>query len=246
MHPILFKIGPIYIYSREAFLFFAFIVGMLIARRKGLSVRISQRIIIKLTICIFFSSLIGARLLYAIENLDWYIVHPKEIFSRAGSSFDGGLLLSLGVTFLYLYKHKCKPSFLLMGDIFAPSIAIGEAIGRLGCFLSGCCYGKPTHLPWGVIFPPLSLPYQHFGDIPLHPTQLYLVLTNTFIFLILYRTKPSSEGKIFLSYLILHSAFRFMIEFTRGNSPYILFGLTISQVVAIFTGIGAVILLVKR
>jgi len=244
MYPTLFKIGSLYIYSRETFLLFAFIVGALIARRRGLSVRITQKIIIELIICIFFSSLVGARLFYALFNLDWYVVHPKELFLRGGASFYGGLLLSLGVSFLYLYKRGF--SFLLMGDIFAPSLAIGETIGRIGCFLGGCCYGKPTALPWGVTFPLSSFPYQHFGDIPLHPTQLYLAMANICIFLLLYRMKPGYEGKTFFSYLILHSAFRFMIEFTNGSSPYILFDLNIPQTIAIFIGMSGVILFSRR
>jgi len=139
-------------------LIFAFLVGISMMVKRGCLLRINPRITIELGIFILISAFIGARLLYVFENLDWYMAHPSRIiFSRSGFVFYGGLFLSIMVSFCYL--HKNKPSFLLMGDIITPSLAIGEAIGRIGCLLAGCWYGRPTDLAWGIHFLPSSLPY---------------------------------------------------------------------------------------
>ncbi|MBU1599421.1 MAG: prolipoprotein diacylglyceryl transferase [Chloroflexi bacterium] len=245
MHPILFKIGSISIYSRETILLSAFLIGILLAVRRASALKIQARLVVLLGIYIFISSFVGAKLFYLFFNLDWYLAHPiKYFFSRSGFTFYGGLFLSILVSLLWLYRRNI--SFLLMGDIFAPSLSLGEAMGRIGCILSGCCYGKPTTLPWGVHFPPLSLPYQHFRSSLLHPVQVYFSLSYFLLFLILQRIKPTTQGKTFFLYLILHSVFRFIIEFGRADSPYLLFNLTTSQVIAIFIGMCGVILFSRR
>lgn len=235
MYPFL-RIGSFYISLKELLFIFAFIVGTALAAKKGLQIGIKREIVVKLGIYIFFSSIIGGRFFYVFQNLDWYIIHPlKIVFSKAGFVFYGGFFLSFIVSILYLKKYRV--SITLFGDIVAPPLAISEAIGRIGCFLSGCCYGKPTSLPWGISFPLSSVAGEHFGNLPLHPTQLYFSLAGIVIFLFIRNINPSFKGKAFLLYLFLHSFFRFVIEFFRQDSPFIFLNLTTSQVIAIFIGI---------
>ncbi len=241
MYPVIFEIGSIPFYSKETLLIFAFLVGISIAVKKA-HFLVSQRKIAILGILLFFSGIIGSRLLYILENLDWYKLHPSEmLLSRSGFSFYGGFFLSVAISFWYLHKNRLQ--FLLAGDIFAPSLALGEAIGRVGCFLSGCCYGKPTNLSWGISFPSSSLPNQHFGDLPLHPVQIYFALADIFIFLVIRRIRPSSKGRVFFSYIILHSIFHFILEFFRGDNPYLILNFTASQVIALFIGLGGLLVL---
>jgi len=214
----------------------AFIIGIFLATKRGLQIGIKKGVIIKLGIYIFFSALIGGRLFYVFQNLDWYIANPSKILlSRSGFVFYGGFFLSVIISLLYLQRQKL--SILLFGDIFAPSLVLGEAIGRIGCFFAGCCYGKPTSLPWGISFSPLSVAGEHFGNLPLHPTQLYFALADISIFFLIKRVNPSPKGRAFFLYLTLHSTFRFIIEFARGDIPYVFLNLNMSQIIAFFIGL---------
>lgn len=243
MHPVLFKIGPITIYSYGVMLALAFGIGIYIAKTRATSIGIDSRIIMDLGVYILLSSLIGARILYVVMNLNEYKTQPLEIiFSRTGFVFYGGLILATIITILYLKKKNLPIGKIT--DVIAPSIALGQAIGRIGCFLNGCCYGKETTLPWGVMIAgrnPLNL-------TPLHPTQLYSSTSNLIIFFILtYLWKRRKfDGQIFLSYLILYPIARFIIEFYRGDNPHILFNLTISQLLSIVIFAGALWVLSRR
>jgi phosphatidylglycerol:prolipoprotein diacylglycerol transferase len=221
----------------------AFAVGIYLARKRAETAEINPRIIMDLGVYVLLSSIIGARLLYVISNLNEYKTQPLEIiFSRSGFVFYGGLILATIVTIWYLNRNKL--SIGKIADVIAPSIAIGHAIGRIGCFLNGCCYGKQTTLPWGVMMAgrdPLDL-------TPLHPTQLYSSAGNLIIFFVLtYLWKRRRfDGEIFLLYLILYSLMRFIIEFYRADNPYILFNLTLSQLLSIVIFIGALCILRRK
>jgi len=243
VHSILFKIGPITIYSYGVMLALSFGVGIYLARKRALSVGISSKIIMDLGVYVLISSIIGARFLYVITNLNEYKSHPLEvIFSRYGFVFYGGLILATIVGIWYLKRQKL--SIWKIADVIAPSIAIGQAIGRIGCFLNGCCYGKTTTLPWGV-----RLPGRNPLDItPIHPTQLYSSVSDLIIFVILscLWERRKIEGQVFLSYLILYSIARFIIEIYRGDNPDIFLHLTLSQIISIFIGLGAITIMVRK
>ncbi|MFC1511517.1 prolipoprotein diacylglyceryl transferase, partial [Candidatus Margulisiibacteriota bacterium] len=123
----------------------------------------------------------------------------------------------------------------------------GIAIGRVGCFLNGCCFGLPTKLPWGMVFPFGSLAHSYFPGEHLHPTQLYSSLGGLVIFLLivwLYRQKKY-DGHIFLWWLIFYSIYRFLVEFLR-YSPMHWLGLTPSQWIVVFVGGSALLAILKR
>jgi phosphatidylglycerol:prolipoprotein diacylglycerol transferase len=194
-----------------------------------------------LALLIIISSIVGARLLYVIGQFSYYLTNPVEIImiQKGGLVFLGGFLLSLVTSFFFLRSKKV--SFLKVFDAIIPGSALGYAIGRLGCWLNGCCFGKETHLPWGVTFPHESLAGSYCPGQALHPTQLYAsgaMLIAFFLLLLLYRQKRF-DGQIFCSGLILYSLYRFLNEFFRF-SPIYWSGLTPSQWLAIFIFTGAV------
>ncbi|MBU0700451.1 prolipoprotein diacylglyceryl transferase [bacterium] len=240
MHPILFSIGHITIYSYGIIFAAAFVTGIYLAQKKAACSGIESKIIVDLGVYLLISSLVGARLFYIMDNLEWYIKHPAEIvFSRTGFVFYGGFILAITVGIWYLRRHKLP--VLKIADIFGPSIAIGEAIGRIGCFLHGCCYGRPTSPPWGICFPEDA----PAGSVVVHPTQIYLSVANVIVFIILSMIKPGFTGKICSLYLILHALFRFVIEYWRGDSASVFLGLTGAQLISVLLGICGVVLWIK-
>ncbi len=173
---------------------------------------------------VILTGIIGSKVLYIINEWGSTYQSISDIFSlstlQAGGVFSGGLVLALIVAIWYLRKHHIR--FLTAADVIAPGLALGHAIGRLGCFSAGCCYGKPTSLPWGVIFTsPIA---NAISDTPLgvrlHPTQLYESLAELANFAILYwlATRKKFEGQVIGLYLFLYGIERFVIEFYRGDA----------------------------
>jgi phosphatidylglycerol:prolipoprotein diacylglycerol transferase len=162
-----------------------------------------------------------------------YTQHPEQIFSGGGLTIYGAVLgAALGIWVFSKFSHF---QFGYIADLVAPGVILAQAIGRVGCTINGCCYGKPTSLPWGVIYAhPDSFVTSNLRDIPLHPTQVYEIIFCLIVFTVLLtlkgRLKPS--GSIFLVYLSLYSLWRFGIDFLRDGTPF-LFGLHQAQVTAI-------------
>ena len=241
MHPILAKIGPLYIYSYGLMVAIGFAVATLLAYSKASEFGINKDKIIDFGIVILLGGIVGARALYVVLNLQYYIKNPLEILNltRGGLVWYGAFLSGLIAGAWFVRKNKID--FWMMGDLFAPYMALAQAFGRIGCLLNGCCYGSVA--PSGslsVIFPNES--------VPRHPTQIYssLVLLLIFIVLRLWQKKSHFKGQIFLGYLILYSAARFSLEFLRGDNPKDCFGFTISQIISIAIFIICVTIFVQR
>jgi phosphatidylglycerol:prolipoprotein diacylglycerol transferase len=155
--------------------------------------------------------------------VEWrrYLADPSSLTEvlRSGGVFYGGLIAATTVAIVYMRKHDL-PAWRI-ADMGAPSIALGEAIGRWGCFAAGCCYGKETHGPFGVVF---TDPFAHEAvgtplGVPLHPTQIYLSINAFMIFLLLqwaYRRK-TFDGEVFWLYVLLYSITRGILEIWRGD-----------------------------
>lgn len=169
------------------------------------------------------SALVGAKILFVINDWSTYAANPRRLFSlellQAGGIFYGGLLAAIVACVWYL--RRAGMPVLKTTDVFAPGIALGHAFGRLGCLAAGCCYGRPTDLPWGVKFTnPLAA--QVVGtplNVHLHPTQIYefvVELTNFFLLLWLLRHKKF-DGQVMGAYLFLYGLARYFIEFFRGD-----------------------------
>ncbi|MCD5390379.1 prolipoprotein diacylglyceryl transferase [candidate division NPL-UPA2 bacterium] len=235
MHPILFKLGPISIHSYGVMLALAFFSGVLLVRRQARREGIDVENILDLSFVILISAIVGSRALFVLLNIKDYLAHPGQIFmlQQGGLAFHGGLFLALASGIWFLRRKRMKVG--TTADLVIPYVALGQAVGRIGCFLNGCCYGLPTNLPWAITFPPKSPAHSHFLDASLHPTQVYQLLANLFIFVVLIKLRRRSryQGQVFLRYLLLYGVFRFLIEFLRGDNPPILFQLTISQVISL-------------
>jgi len=242
MHPDLFSIGPLTLHTYGLMIAIGFIVGLVIAIKIGRRHGIDPQQIMDLSFLLIISGIIGSRIVYILMNISDYAANPLDIFKlwQGGLVFSGGLLAALIACFFYIRRHKLD--ILLTGDIFAPSVAIGQAIGRIGCFMAGCCYGKTTSVHWGVIFTdsksiaPLN--------IPLHPTQLYDSFSNfiIFIILIILGARKKFTGQVIIWFLIMHSTARLFIERFRGDDRGIVpgTGWTMTQFIAILILISSI------
>ncbi len=223
-----------------------------LAKRSGLDVtRVTN-----LGVYIALSAIVGAKVFYMLTRWEYYSADWSRVFSlsalQTGGVFYGGLLAALATAYFYT-KSQGLP-WLPTADVFAPAVAAGHAVGRLGCFAAGCCWGKPTEMPWGVMFTD-PLAHELVGTplgLHLHPTQLYESFGTALIAWFLYRrfAKPHVDGTILGWYLLLYSSFRFCVELFRDNAarPWI-FGDTLSatQFVAIGLAVfGATILVRNR
>jgi len=176
-----------------------------------------------LGIIAILSAMVGSKLLMIINDWGRYSQHPAEIFSlgtlQAAGVFYGGLLAGLAMCFLYMVRHHMPMARTC--DVFAPGLALGHAVGRLGCFAAGCCYGKPTHLPWGVTFSnPLAAQWTGTPlGIPLHPTQIYefMVEMGNFVFLSWLLKRRRFDGQVMGAYLFIYGVARFFLEFLRDD-----------------------------
>ena len=218
MYPVLFRFGPVTIHTYGFFIALGFLVGLWVAAYYAKKEGIPHARIIDLGFYILVAALVGSRLFFIILNAPYYLNSPLEILKiwEGGLVFYGGVLLAAPTAFWFVKKHSL--GIWKTADVFAPALAIGHALGRLGCFFAGCCYGKTAEaLPWGIIFtdPECLAP----TDLLLHPTQLYESageFLNFFILIGLMKHKKFN-GQLFLSYLALYSALRFIVEFFRGD-----------------------------
>ena len=222
MYSTLFTIFGIPIRSYGLMLAIAFVAGMFAALKRAEAKKIPQDYIYDISGICLISGVLGSRALYIALNPTterW-----SDFFKvwQGGLSFHGGLILALLCGLVYCRAKKLR--FLEMCDLFMPSLALGYAIARIGCFLNGCCAGGPTNLPWGVRFD---------GETSCHPTQIYAAVANVIIFFILTRLekKPSKPGFLLCSYVAMYALYRFLVEFLReGYSAEMWrFGLTQAQ-----------------
>jgi phosphatidylglycerol:prolipoprotein diacylglycerol transferase len=247
MHPILIHFHGVTLYTYGLFLALGFLAAIWFTNRNARFYDIKSSDISDLFFVILISGIIGGRLLYVIINFDVFKASPLEIFKlwNGGLVFFGGFISAVAASIVTL-KIKKLP-FLKTADAIAPGAALGHGIGRLGCFFAGCCYGRQCDLPIAIQFShPDSLAPLH---VPLHPTQLYMVGANLLLFFILVflQRRKRFNGMIFLSYIILYSLFRFIIEFFRGDfrGDFFFEFLSVSQGIGILAILAAVIVMVK-
>jgi len=226
MHPIICKIGPLTIYSYGVMMALAVIVcALLMSKDAFLRLKITQEIIFDLVFWVVCAGILGARIFYVFLNLDYFLGNPLEIIQiqKGGLAWQGGLLAGMTMGIFYIRRHSLPLAETL--DLAAPYIALGQTIGRIGCFLNGCCYGK--EVSWGIYFP--------IYHARLHPTQLYESVSLFFIFLILKRYQKFNQipGRVFVAYLFLASLERFVVEFFRADHGTTWLGLSIFQWVSL-------------
>ncbi|MFN7957107.1 MAG: prolipoprotein diacylglyceryl transferase [Holophagaceae bacterium] len=221
MHPVLFELGSFPLGTYGLLLAIAFFAGTALAKRQGRLDGLVPAAITDLAIAMLISAIVGSKLLMIVVDL----VNGRpfaEIFSlatlRAGGAIHGGIIAATAVFFWKLRKGQGLP-LRITGDALVPGVALGQAIGRLGCFSAGCCYGTESHLPWAITF---THPMAHEMGAPLfpvHPVQLYNTLTNLLVMaiLLLARPKRAFQGQIFALYFLVEGLGRVVTETWRGD-----------------------------
>lgn len=234
MHPIAFYIGSLEIRWYGILFAAGFLAGFWTACRRALHDNLSGETIADLIPWVLVSALVGARLLYVLEYHEefaggsfWDMINIR----RGGLVYHGGMIAAILTSVLYI-RWRGLPLWRI-ADILAPSIALGHAFGRVGCYLNGCCYGLPTDLPWGVHFP------EGHPSCPaaVHPTQLYEAGVNLLLYGALawhFRRGRRFAGETFALYLVAYGVLRFLLEFLRGDyGPHRWWGLTPGQPVSL-------------
>jgi phosphatidylglycerol:prolipoprotein diacylglycerol transferase len=230
------------VYSYGVLLAASYLLGLRLAMARAKRWGLDANRVLDLGIYIIIAALIGAKLLLLVVDFDSFRRSPADLLSlaRSGGVFYGGLILAVAVAFWYIARHKMP--FWTTCDVFAPGIALGHVTGRLGCFAAGCCYGKPTDVPWAVIFTnPLA--NANVGTplgIPLHPTQLYEAGAELLILGLLLATERRGKqfaGRTFWAYMFLYALSRYVIEIYRGDSRgTVLGGFSTSQFISLVLG----------
>jgi len=220
MHPILFEIGPIKIFTYGFLLALGFLSAIFVAGREAKRQGISPGKFFDLCFYIILAALVGSRLVYVLLDLRTFIANPLKIFAlwEGGLVFHGGVILALLVAFFYMRTHGLPWRATL--DALGVGLPLGQFFGRLGCFMAGCCWGAPADLPWSVAFsnPDTLCPLR----VPLHPAQLYEAFLALGVFGLVYwfRTHKRFDGQVILLYFCLAGLVRFTVEFFRSPLDY--------------------------
>jgi phosphatidylglycerol---prolipoprotein diacylglyceryl transferase len=227
MYPRLFEvpapwIGAITVYTYGVLLAAAYLLGLKFAMARAKARGLDAVRVLDLGIYIIISALVGAKLLLLVTDFRTFRADPAELLTlaRSGGVFYGGLILAVIVALWYI-RRAGLPLWTTC-DVFAPGIALGHVVGRFGCFFAGCCFGKPTSVPWAITF---SDPFAAANvgtplGVHLHPTQLYEAGAELLILGLLLTTERKGKpfaGRTFWLYILLYAFSRFIIEFYRGD-----------------------------
>jgi phosphatidylglycerol:prolipoprotein diacylglycerol transferase len=239
MYPRLLELGPVTLYSYGLLLAAGYLAGLQLALFRARARGMDGGRVMDLGIWIIVAALVGAKLLLFVVEFDTFTRNPRELLTLAqsGGVFYGGLILAVVVAIWYIRRHR-MPLWTTC-DVFAPGIALGHVIGRLGCLLAGCCWGRQTSVPWAVVF---TDPFAQANvgtplNVHLHPTQLYESGAELLILLgLLWFEKKGRPfpGRTFWSYMLVYGISRFFIEFYRGDPRGMVLGvLSTSQFISV-------------
>jgi phosphatidylglycerol:prolipoprotein diacylglycerol transferase len=256
MYPELFRIGSFPVNTYGVLLALAFLAALLVAARLGARDGLPRERLFDLGLWLLLAAIVGSKVLLLVVEPE-YRAAPLRLLSldflRSGGVFYGGFLGAVVTAYVLVRRYQLP--WWRTADAFAPGIALGQAIGRQGCFAAGCCWGKPTTQPWGVRFSELG---QQVTGVPidthLHPTQLYESFAALIFFALLVwmHRRKTFDGQIILTYGVLYGATRFVIEFFRDDPRGDLFGLTslthlsTSQLISLLVGITSLVFLFIR
>ena len=257
MYPELFKIGSFPVTSYGLWLAAGMLIALFAASRLAAKDGLPRERIYDLGLWTLLGGLLGSKLLmiFVDPNAQVFTID----FLRSGGVFYGGLIGGFVTVALLMWKYQLN--FWKVADAFAPAVALGQAVGRQGCFAAGCCWGKPTDLWWGVHFTEAGREYTGVpmygpdnSDLFLHPTQLIESFTMLAVFGLLFwlHGKKRFDGQVLIAYGIIYSIFRFSIEFLRDDPRGDLFGLTsvtglsTSQLVSLFVAVCSVVFMIWR
>jgi len=225
VHPVLFQVGPLEIRSYGVFMAAGFAAGAWWLVRRGRARGLPAHRMLDLVMAMIVTGLIGGRLLYVLTHWGEFAARPLYALlpirpgggvGYSGLVYYGGIGLAIPVAAALVRRWELSPWKVL--DAGAPALALGTAVGRLGCFFNGCCYGHPTDSLLGMVFPPGSLAGSAFPGVPIHPTQLYMVAYNLAIagaLLLVDRRWGRFDGTVIGAYLILTGFFRALVDLFR-------------------------------
>ncbi len=245
MHPILIDLGFLQIPTYGILLVTAVLLALWTAKRRADGAGLDGARIVDLGLWLVIWALLGSKALLVIVEAPRYVHHPAELVGvlRAGGVFLGGLIAALIAAAVLFRRYKL--SFLPTADVLMPSVSLGQAIGRIGCLMAGCCWGKECHLPWAITYTNPAAA-QNVGtplNVPLQPFPVYALLFNLALYGLLawlYRQRVTT-GRVFATYLLLYGAGRFLLEYTRGDAER---GFVIHGVLSTSQGIGIVLVLI--
>jgi phosphatidylglycerol---prolipoprotein diacylglyceryl transferase len=252
MFPKLISIGSFFIPTYGTLVAIGFLAALWVVTRLAKQAKLPADRITNLVIYCALAGLAGAKLFMVLFDFKTYWNDPASLFSlstlQAAGVYQGGFVVAFVVALLYMRRQNLP--VLQTCDIFSPGIALGQAIGRLGCFAAGCCWGIATHAPWAVTFrnpQAAELTGVPLG-VPLHPTQLYEAFADALIFAFLYFqiTRAHTTGTILGWYLTLYSVARFGIEFFRFHEQGLHAGLSYTQWISLATLVAGLGLIVWR
>ncbi|MDO8603645.1 MAG: prolipoprotein diacylglyceryl transferase [Candidatus Omnitrophota bacterium] len=235
MYPIIAKIGPFIIYSYGMMVAIAFLFGVVIAKLEAVRKKINPDLVYDLSFYLLIGSMIGARFYYIFFfDLENFLENPLSVFKiwQGGLSIHGGIFAGV-ITGLVFSKAR-RISFWVLADLVAPSIILGQAIGRVGCFLNGCCFG---------------ISIRPFCGLRSHPTQIYELILDSVGFLVLWglRKKIKLAGGLFLLYIMLYSVIRIIVSHFRADNSYLWnTNLTLADLTCVVMFTAALVLFIKK
>ncbi len=253
MFPELFQFGPIHLHSYGAMMAVAFLVGTWLGLREAKRLGLNEDSLVNVILVTLVAAILGARALYVMEHLQQF----RREWGSVVALWQGGLTLYGGIvagTFagLVTAKRLGMPRW-LVADALAPSLALGTMFGRVGCYLNGCCYGRPTTLPWGVHFPRESFAFFEFGDTPVHPSQLYNAAVGLVLFAVLWARRKHFRvpGVLFWTFIVCFALARVGVDLTRNyeaeavlmKTPWL--ELTESQITSIAMALFGVLMILR-
>ena len=257
MYPELFRIGNFPFTAYGIFLALGMLVALFVAARLGARDGLPRERIYDIGLWTLVGGLLGSKLLMFFVEDNVNILSLD--FLRSGGVYYGGLLGGFLAVVILVRLYKLP--FWKVADAFAPGVAIGQVFGRQGCFSAGCCWGKPTTLPWGVHFTELGHEYTGVpiygldgNDVHLHPTQLYesFIMLAVFAYLIYLHRHKKFDGQILIAYGIIYSIVRFSIEFIRDDPRGDLLGFTsltglsTSQGISLIVAVASIVFMFMR
>ncbi len=256
MYPEIFRIGNFPINTYGVLLALAFLAALLTAAKLAARDGLPRERVYDLGLWMLLAAIVGSKVLMLFTEPE-YREDPARLISldflRSGGVFYGGFITAVVAGYFLIRRYKLP--WWKTADAFAPGIALGNAIGRQGCFAAGCCWGKPTTMPWGVEFTEAG--HQVTGvplGVHLHPTQLYesFGALLVFFFLIWLHRRKRFSGQVILFYAVLYAVMRFTIEFFRDDPRGDILGLTTltglstSQMLSLIVGIVGLVFLIRR
>jgi len=246
---IILRLGLFDIYWYSCLIVFSLLLGLIIVFKLSSRFKIKKELLENLFFYLIIGGFLGARFYHVLSEWPYYLKYPWQVFAvwNGGLGIYGAVIA--GILVLFWFCKKNKLNFLSLADLLAPSLILGQAIGRWGNYFNQEVFGKPTNLPWGIPIKTMARPFEFLSSQYFHPTFLYESIWNFLIFLILIFVlikifpKP---GRIFSFYLILYSFGRFFLEFLRIDSQPVLFDLRLAQIISLLIFIFGFYLLIKK